>query len=122
MSHAVIDKKSEKTSFGFLTMKAKVDTTLTLVELEAGQVGVLYEAVFSGIKDGRVNGGPMVISKNTTKQVNDSPEVNVVVSNFDKQADAVAMHITITVDVPMLGKQTIYNQTLAGKCGTSVSC
>ncbi|WP_221801925.1 hypothetical protein [Oceanobacter mangrovi] len=120
MSNAVIDKKSEKNSFGFLTMKAHVDTTLTLVEMEEGKTGVLYETVFSGLKDGRMNGGPFVISKNTTRQVNDSPEVNVIVSEFDKQQDAVSMRITITVDIPVLGKQTIYNQTLAGKCTSQV--
>lgn len=41
MSNTVIDKKSEHHSFGVWPVKINVDTTLTLVKLDDGSLGII---------------------------------------------------------------------------------
>ena len=120
MSSTVIDSKTESHSFGFWPVKEKVETTLSLVNMGQGKTGGNYNSKFSGVKSGHVSGGPIEISKNETKVVNPSPKVEVIVSNFSKTDTEVSMHIKITVDIPVIGTETIYSQTLGGKYNREV--
>ncbi|CAD6876888.1 hypothetical protein [Methylomonas fluvii] len=79
-----------------------------------GKIGVSYDSVFSGVKSGHVQGGPIEINGDITKVVNDSPRVAVIVSQFNKSPNYISMHIAITVDIPVIGTQTLYSQTLGG--------
>lgn len=114
MGYTVIDKKTENHTYGALFVKEKVSTTISLVYLSNGNFGISYESKFSGVKDGHVQGGPVEITGNMNKVVNKSPKVTISISNFHKSDEIVAMTIKITVDIPVIGSETIYNQTLSG--------
>ncbi|WP_103071556.1 hypothetical protein [Aquimarina sediminis] len=114
MSQTVIDSKTQTVKFGFWPAKEEITTTLQLLNLGKGDFGIDYHSKFSGIKDGEVKGGPISIDGNLTKVVNKSPEVKVIVSNYNKTNDYISMHVKIDVDIPVIGNETIYEQTLGG--------
>ena len=114
MSYTVIDKKAELHTYGVWPVKEKVSTTLTLLNLDSGQIGASYDSEFGGVKNGHVQGGPIVVDGDKTAVVNESPKVTVVVSQFNKTPSYISMHIAITVDIPVIGTETIYSQTLGG--------
>lgn len=114
----VIDSKTEKHSYNVFFSKENVETTLALIYTEStSSLGIGYYSKFSGIKEGHVKGGPIAVSGNTTVVANPNPKVTVIISQFhnDMPNNYISLHVTITVDIPALGKKTIYNQTLAGK-------
>ena len=119
MSNTEIDSKSESHKYGTWIASAKINTTLTLLDLGNGKVGIKYESVYSGIKNGQMKGGPLEIHKNVDKVFNMSPEVKIVISQFSKESDYVTMNVCIVVSVPVIGEHTIYNQTLSGKFDNS---
>jgi hypothetical protein len=84
-----------------------------------GNIGLSYDSSFSGVKNGQVHGGPIVITGNEEKVVNQTPRIVVSISEFNKSDSKASVHVRIIVDVPVLGNQTIYNQTLKGEYGTS---
>ena len=117
MSNTVIDSKTDKRKFGFWPVTETVTTTLTLVNLGAGRVGINYHSKFSGVKDGEVSGGPIEVSGDIEKVVNQSPKVTVIVSQFNKTSNYISMHVKIVVDIPVIGSETIYSKTLGGDLG-----
>lgn len=119
-----IDSKSERHSYRVLFMEETITTTLTLVYSGSKtSYDIYYDAVFSGIKSGKVNGGPIPVSGNLTKEVNHNPEVIVKVSQFNNDIanNYVSMHITITVDIPVIGKKTIFDQVIGGDYNPDVN-
>jgi len=114
MSYTVIDKKEEVDTFGVWPVNEKVTTTLTLLNLGGGQIGTSYDSKFDGVKGGHVQGGPIVVDGDNTAIVNESPKVTVIVSEYKKNANYISMHVAITVDIPVIGMETIYSQTLGG--------
>ncbi|ADQ80270.1 hypothetical protein Palpr_2134 [Paludibacter propionicigenes WB4] len=114
MSYTVIDKKAEHHSFGVWPVKINVDTTLTLVKQENDHLGISYDCVFSGVKSGHVQGGPIQVDGDMTKVVNDNPKVLVIISGYQKTAAYASMHVKITVDAPVIGTITIFDSTLGG--------
>lgn len=121
MSNTVIDSKSESHSFGFWPAKEHVKTTLSSVNMGQGKIGLTYESKFSGVKSGHVSGGPIEITGDETKVVNPSPKIEVIISNFSKTDTAVSMNVEITVAIPVIGTETIYNETLGGKYNREVA-
>lgn len=119
MSNTVIDSKTQSNKFGFWPVTESVTTTLDLVEMSAGKFGVNYKAVYSGVKDGTVSGGPTSIPGNGSFVVNPSPKVTVIVTNYSDSGTYISMHIQITVDIPVLGTKTIFDATLGGAYGSS---
>jgi len=114
MSYTVIDKKTEHHDFGSWPVKISIDTTLTLVNLGNGNVGLNYDCTFSGIKKGHVQGGPIQVDGNMTKVVNDNPKVLAIISGYQKTANYASMHVQITVDMPVFGTKTLFDSTLGG--------
>lgn len=114
MSFTVIDKKTESHDYGHWPLKESVTTTIMLLNMGGGQIGVSYDSDFSGLKSGHVQGGPIAIEGNEGIIVNDSPKVTVVISQFNKTANYISVHIAITVEIPVIGSETIYDQTLGG--------
>ncbi|MDS0527350.1 hypothetical protein NNC19_16795 [Clostridium sp. SHJSY1] len=120
----VIDSKTEKHSYAALFAKENIETTLTLIYTESsGSFRVNYDSKFSGIKEGHIQGGPIDISGNTSIVVNNNPKVSVIISQFhyDIPNNYISLHITITVDIPIIGNQIIYNQTLSGTSNTTLT-
>ncbi len=117
MSYTVIDKKTETHSYGLGA--EKVETTLWLVYMGDKKVGIKYDSHYSGVKNGHVTGGPHQVTKDGTIVVNESPKVEVIISNFSNANNHATMHVKITVDSGIwgVGEQTIFNQTLAGNYG-----
>lgn len=113
-SNTVIDSKTDKHSFGFWKAKEEVTTTITLVHMGSGQFGLSYDCEFSGIKSGHVSGGPYPVSGNMHKVLHNSPQVVLTISNFDETSTTISMKVTITVDIPVIGNKTIYDETLGG--------
>ncbi len=113
-SNTVIDSKTDKHSFGFWKAKEEVTTTITLVHMGGGQFGLSYDCEFSGIKSGHVSGGPYPVSGNMHKVLHNSPQVVLTISNFDETSTTISMKVTITVDIPVIGNKTIYDETLGG--------
>lgn len=114
----VIDSKTEKHSYNAFFSKENVETTLALIYTEStNSIGIGYYSKFSGIKEGHVQGGPIAVSGNITVVVNPNPKVTVIINQFhdDISNNYISLHVTITVDIPMLSKKTVYNQTLGGK-------
>lgn len=118
MSNSVIDSKTQSFDFGFWPFKEKVTTTLDLVEISAGKFGVNYKAVYSGLKDGTVSGGPAMIPSDGTYIVNEDPKVAVIVTNYSDSGAYISMNIQITVDIPVIGTETIFDGTLGGAYGS----
>ncbi|MFD2574250.1 hypothetical protein ACFSUS_26685 [Spirosoma soli] len=111
MAYPVIDQKTESHSY----VVEKVTTTLTLVETAPGQFGILYEAKYSGVKDGHVSGGPLSVSGNGEYVVNKNPEITVTISNYSNTGSNISMQIKIYVNA--YGGHTIFNQALGGSFG-----
>lgn len=120
MSNTVIDRKKESHSFGFWPAKEEVTTTITLIKNENDTFGILYESRFEGIKDGHVSGGPYEINGNESRVVNNSPKVKLIISNYYKSENTITMTVKITVDIPVIGTETIYKKTLSGDWGSMV--
>lgn len=114
MNYTVIDSKTESHSYGFWKASENVKTTISLLNMGGGKVGLSYSASYSGLETGTVQGGPFEVDGDETKKVHDSPEVDVVISQYEKGENHVSTHVAITVDIPVIGKQTIYSETLAG--------
>ena len=114
MDYTVISEKTESHTFGVWPVKEKVTTTMSLVNMGNGQLGLSYESTFSGIKEGDVKGGPEEIDGDVEKVVNDSPKVVVAVSEFNKASNYASMHVEISVEIPVIGTEQIYSQTLGG--------
>jgi hypothetical protein len=114
MSYSAIDCKEEKHSFGLWPLTESVSTTLCIVNMGSSNMGLTYDASFSGIKSGHVKGGPYEVDGDMEKEVNANPRVMLYVSNFNKGRSYVSMHVKITVDIPVVGTETIYDQTLGG--------
>ncbi len=115
MSNSVIDSKTQEHNFGFWPVTEKVKTTLNLVEISTGNFGITYVASYSGVKDGKVSGGPVPISGNGDHTVNEDPKVVVKISNYADSGTHISMHIIITVAIPVLGTKTIFDATLGGE-------
>ncbi|MBD7912848.1 MULTISPECIES: hypothetical protein [Clostridium] len=114
----VIDSKTEKHTYGTLFLKETVTTTLTLLYTGSTTTyGLNYDSKFSGIKDGHVQGGPISVSDNITVVVNANPKVTVIISEFNNNIENhyISLHVIIKVDIPIIGEETIYDQTLGGK-------
>lgn len=114
MSSTVIDSKTQSHKFGVWPFTETVTTTLKLVEISSGTFGIIYDSKYSGIKDGHVGGGPIPISGNGSYEVNKSPKVEVIVTNYSDDGSSISMNIKITVDIPVLGTKTIFDATLGG--------
>jgi hypothetical protein len=123
MSYQVIDSKSEKNSYGAWVVSEDVKTTLSLVYMGNNIFALNYDSVFSGLKSGQVQGGPISVSRNTTIIVNNDPKVTVAISQFnlDLRKNYVFLHVKIDVDIPVIGSETIYEQTLGGNYNPSVN-
>lgn len=123
MSYQVIDSKSEKNSYGAWVVSENVKTTLSLVYMGNNIFALNYDSVFSGLKFGQVQGGPISVSGNTTIIVNNDPKVTVTIGQFnqDLQNNSISLHVMIDVDIPVIGLKTIYNQTLGGNYNLSVN-
>ncbi len=118
MANSVIDSKTDKHSY--VLGAEKVSTTLTLIETSPGNFGISYKSKYSGIKSGSVHGGPIAVSGDINKKVHSNPDVTVVVSNYSKSSAHISMHIKIEVDTgTIIGKVTIFDDTLGGKYGTN---
>ncbi|MFD0860890.1 hypothetical protein ACFQ1M_01610 [Sungkyunkwania multivorans] len=116
MGNTVIDSKTDKHSFAFGA--EKVSTTLTLVETAPGDFAINYDAKYSGVKSGHVQGGPIAVSGNISKKVHSNPDVDVTVSKYSKTSSKISMHVKIVVHAPFpIGKVTIFDKTLDGKYG-----
>ena len=118
MSYTIIDKKSESHKYGW-GLEEDVTTTMSLMNIGNEKIGLSYEANYSGIKSGGVHGGPFEVTGDETKIVHDSPKVEVIISNFNKKSSYVSLHVKITVDIPVIGTETIYDQTLGGEYSES---
>jgi hypothetical protein len=114
MSNTKIQCKNEEHSFGVWPAREKVSTTLCLVSMGGGKVGLTYESTFSGVKDGSVQGGPIEVPGNLQRVINDSPKVTITVTEYQNTGTYASIHVEITVDIPVLGTKTIYSQTLGG--------
>lgn len=115
MSNIVIASKTEKHTWSFLFVNEQVVTTLTLVKLDNGKVGINYDVSFSGIKSGHVTGGPIVVKGNEMVKLHSDPDVFVEVTQFQKSKTYVSMHIKIAVHAPSpIGEKVIFDQTLGG--------
>ncbi|MDY0321396.1 MAG: hypothetical protein WHU93_02165 [Arcobacteraceae bacterium] len=114
MAFTVIDSKTESQSYGGFPVSEKVKTTLQLLNMGDGNIGLSYDSSFSGVKSGQVHGGPIAINGNEDKVVNQTPRIVVSISEFNKSKSYASMHVRIVVDIPVLGNKTIYNQTLGG--------
>lgn len=113
-NYTVIDQKVEEHSYGLWPIKEKITTTIALVNLGSKKVGLTYDAEFSGIKDGHVNGGPAEIDGNMTQIINENPKVELVIAQYQNTGSYASMNVQITVDMPVLGTHAIFNQTLGG--------
>jgi|GEM_PF-1149862 len=113
-SNTVIDRKTDRHTFGHWPAKEEVATTITLVHMGSGKFGLSYDSVFSGVKSGHVSGGPYPVSGNMHKVLHNSPQVVLTISNFDETSTTISMRVTITVDIPVLGNKTIFDETLGG--------
>ncbi|ADL52927.1 hypothetical protein [Clostridium cellulovorans] len=122
MSQTIIDSKSERHSYKVFFTQENIRTILSLVYMGNNNFAINYNSWFSGVKAGHVQGGPIAISGNTRIKANNNPDVLVTVSNFnsDLQNHSISLHITINVNIPMIGPQIIYNQTLGGYYTPSV--
>ena len=114
MSNTVIDKKTETHKFGGWIASESVTTTISLVNMGDGKFGLSYDSKFSGVKDGHVQGGPFAVDGNKNIKVHSSPDVHLTISKFDKTSSTISMNVDITVDIPVLGTKTIFDQTLSG--------
>lgn len=114
MGYTIIDKKTENHSYGIWFAKETISTTISLVNVQDGIFGLSYESVFNGIKNGHVQGGPYKITENTEITVHNSPQVILTISNYNKTESIISMTVNINVDIPGIGKEIIYNQTLSG--------
>lgn len=111
MSYTVIDTKTDKTSFAFGA--EKVITTISLVNLGSGKVGLTYDADYSGMASGHVASDKAIeVDGSETQKVHDNPEVDVIISDYEKTSAHVSMHIKVTVNYA--GEHTIFDETLAG--------
>jgi hypothetical protein len=117
MAYPVIDSKSDTRKFKKFPFSETVITTINLLELTPGKFGVSYEADYSGVKDGKINGGPVDVPGNGTFIENDDPKVIMVISNYSDSGIAISTQITINIDAPVLGTVTIFDQALGGKYG-----
>lgn len=114
MGYTIIDKKTEHHSYGIWFAKETVTTTISLVNMQDGIFGLSYESVFNGIKDGHVQGGPHEITGNTEITVHKSPKVVLTISNYNETESVISMTVNISVNIPGIGNENIYNQTLSG--------
>lgn len=115
MSYTIIDQKTEKHNFGVWPVTETVTTTLSLVNMGSGKFGLTYDSGFSGVKKGHVSGGPYEVTGNENIVVNENPKVVATISNFNKTESYISMHEKITVDIPIIGTKTIYDQTIGGE-------
>ena len=122
MSQNIIDTKSERHSYKVFFTQEDIRTILSLVYMGNNSFALNYNSWFSGVKAGHVQGGPISISGNTRIKVNNNPAVFVTVSHFnsDLQNHSISLHVTINVNIPMIGPKIIYNQTLGGHYTPSV--
>lgn len=118
MAHQIIAQKVDKRKFTALLMKEYIDTTLQLVHLPDDKFGISYQCHFYGVKEGKRSGGPFEVSGNAKSSVQQNPEVVLEVCNFQKTDCAISMDILITIDLPIVGTKTIYDQTLGGSYTT----
>ncbi|WP_062052682.1 hypothetical protein [Aquimarina longa] len=112
MKHSLIDKKAQTARFGYWPFQDRIKTTLTLVRLGNGNFDIHYSSQFIGIKIGKIDNVEIPEKGSITKRINGNPEIEVEISNCSPLRNYVAIHIKINVEVPGLGNQTIYNQTL----------
>ncbi|MBS7564181.1 hypothetical protein KHS38_07165 [Mucilaginibacter sp. Bleaf8] len=119
MANSVIDTKTDKHTFGVWPVKETVTTTLSLILTGPDTFGLNYQAQYSGIKSGTVSGGPYAVSGNGSFVVNDNPKVTVTISNYSDSGSYISMHIQITVDIPVIGTETIFDETLGGPYGSN---
>ncbi len=119
MSYTTIDTRTQSHSFDVLFVHEDVNTTMSLVNMGDGKLGLIYDSHFSGIKSGHVHGGPITVEGNIDKVVHDSPKVSVIIIGFNQTASYVSMHVTIEVDIPVLGSKTIFSKTLGGAYQTT---
>ena len=119
MSYTVIDKRTYKKSFGVWPLKGEVTTTMTFVNMGNSNVGLSYEAEYGGIQAGSDKGGPFEVTGNQIKNVNDSPKVEVIISDFNKTSNHASLHVRITVGIPVIGTETIFDETLSGSYSSS---
>ena len=115
MSTTVIDTKTEKRTFKAMLLKEHIDTTIALEQLANGAFGLSYNCHFYGVKAGKQSGGPFELTGNVRSAVQEHPTVILVVSNFQQTAQHIRMDVAITIDFPIVGTKTIYNQTLEGQ-------
>lgn len=114
MANAIIASKTDDKTFGAWPLKEKISTTITLLQTGSDAFGLAYQAVYSGIKSGSVSGGPYAVSGNLNKVVNQSPKVTLIVSNYSDTGSYISMRVIITVDIPVIGTETIFDETLGG--------
>ncbi|ADL50714.1 hypothetical protein [Clostridium cellulovorans] len=123
MSQAtIIDTKSETHNYDLVFTHESVTTTLSISYTGDDNFGIIYNSEFSGIKNGHVQGGPIPVSQNTQIKVHDNPDVIVTITQFnlDLQNHHISLHIRIDVDIPVIGKKNIFDQTLGGYYNPSV--
>lgn len=114
MKNKVICQKTETNSYGIWPAKESVTTTISLINAGNGTVGLSYDCSFNGVKSGHVHGGPYPVSKDENIVVNDSPEVHVIISEFNNTGSYVTLCMELVVNIPVIGSKTIYKQILEG--------
>jgi hypothetical protein len=117
MPYPIIDSKSDTKKFNHFPFSETVNTTIDLLELSTGKFAVNYRADYSGIKGGQLSGGPINIPGNGNYIENNDPKVTMMVSNYSDSGLVISMQLTITIDAPVIGTVTIFDQMLGGKYG-----
>ena len=110
--NVVIDRKSQKVTFGLWPIKEDIETTMTLVQMEDGGCGLIYDAEYSGVKKWHATGGPIKVSGNQTATVNEDPPIRVTISDWSETDQRISARVKITVE--FMGNHTLYNQILVG--------
>ncbi|TSE03456.1 MULTISPECIES: hypothetical protein [Aquimarina] len=112
MGHSLIDKKTQEVRFGYWPFQDRVKTTLTLISLENGSFDIHYLGQFNKLKIGKVENITIPEHGNVTKRINDYPEIKFEICKYNVANNYAAMQVKIDAEVPGLGCQTIYDQTL----------
>lgn len=117
MSNTVIDQRTEAHDFVGVWpyLRQLVRTTLSLVNMGSGEIGLSYASTFNGVAGGSVQGGPIEVSGNKNIVVTNLPKVTFIISNYNKTALYASLHAKITVDFPQIGTETIYDKSLGGE-------
>lgn len=118
----VIDTQTDERSYGWIAFEhSKI--TLTLVEMDAGKFGVLYDAQWWGAVDGHAADGPFEVRGNQNTVVHSNPDVRVQITGWkiDPTVKTISAHVQVYVDINLgkvqLGTQLVFDKVLSGAYG-----